>query len=338
VLIVDDDEPYCMYLRTLVRRLGCTTATASDGTEALQKLSEATFDLLLSDLEMPKLNGLELIEHVRAHPAAADIYAVMITSRGDVQSKVSALTLGFDDFLPKSAADIEVKARIASARRMLARQNAADAETARWRMLATRDELTNVGTRRTFIERATEHLTDARCIAVVMFDLDDFKNINDTYGHLMGDRILRDVGALFLSRTRREDVIARYGGDEFVLLVPDATLDEAAVIADRLAYEIGLLTWLAGTDTLRISATTGLAHSALMEKPEVDLLLDVADRDLYAKKWLRKNPPAAPEELYDYPSRADAASAAESIIDATTSAKARSLRQNGNGPNRSSSA
>jgi two-component system chemotaxis response regulator CheY len=301
VLIVDDDEPYRVFMRTLVRRLGCTVATAVDGAQALEKLTEADYDLLLSDLEMPKLNGLDLITHVRAHPTAFGIYAVLITSREDVQAKVAALTLGYDDFLPKSCADVEVKARIASARRMLARQRAADAETARWRLLATRDELTNVGTRRAFAERMTEHLTDERTVALVMFDLDDFKQINDTYGHLTGDRILRDIGAMFLGRTRREDMIARYGGDEFVLLLPDASLDEATVIANRLASDLSQLSWLVGTETLRITATTGLGHSSLLPSPETDQLLEAADRDLYAKKWLLKHSPAAGEEIYEYP-------------------------------------
>lgn len=301
VLIVDDDEPYRVFLRTLVRRLACTVATAVDGADALEQLDRGPFDLLLSDLEMPKLNGLDLIAHVRAHPTASKIYAVLITSREDVQSKVAALTLGYDDFLPKSCADVEVKARIASARRMLSRQLAADAETARWRLLATRDELTNVGTRRAFAERAREFLEEPGTVALVMFDVDDFKEVNDRYGHLTGDRILRDAGALFLSRTRCGDMIARYGGDEFVLLLPDTSLEEATVIAARLADDLASMSWLAGTDTLRITVSTGLGHSALLPSPEVDQLLDVADRDLYAKKWLRKHPPASGDEIYEYP-------------------------------------
>lgn len=301
VLIVEDDDAYRIYLRSLVRRLGCTAVTAVDGTDALSKLGQATFDLLLSDLEMPKLNGLDLIAHVRVHPTASTIYAVMITSRGDEQSKVAALTRGFDDFLPKSCSDVEVAARIGAAGRLLARHRALDAEVLRWRTLAERDELTNVATRRTFAERAAEKLVDERDIAVVMLDLDGFKAINDTNGHLAGDRILRDVGALFLSRTRRDDVVARYGGDEFVFLIADVTLEEATAFAERLISDVAQLTWLFGTDTLRITATAGIAHSTLLSPPSVDLLLDAADRDLYAKKFLKKHPPAESEEVYEYP-------------------------------------
>ena len=290
-----------MYLRTLVRRLGCHVATADDGADALAKLAAGAFDMLLSDLEMPKLNGLDLIEHVRAHSGVGSIYAVMITSRGDVQSKVEALARGYDDFLPKSAVEVEVRARIEAARRMLDRERVRNEEIERWRALAMRDELTGVGTRRTFVDRTASVLAEGRRTAVLLFDLDDFKHINDTHGHLTGDRILRDVGSLLLNNIRREDVVARYGGDEFVLLIPDIDLEEATSIAERLASDLTQLCWLVGTETVRISACTGVAHSTLLPTSTVDVLFDAADRELYAKKFLRKHPPVAPEEIYEYP-------------------------------------
>ena len=301
VLIVEDDDGYRTWLRSLVRRLGCTVAVAVDGTDALTKLTAATYDLLLSDLEMPKLNGLDLITHVRSHPTASMIYAVMITSRDDAQSKLAALTRGFDDFLPKSCGEVEVGAKVAAAGRLLARQRVREAELVHWRLLASRDELTNVATRRTFVEQAGQQLADGRPASVLLFDLDDFKRINDTWGHLTGDRILRDIGALFLAHTRREDVVARFGGDEFIFLAPEVDVEEAASIAERLITAIGQLSWLAGTDTLRITASVGLAHSVLLTDPTVDVLIEAADRDLYARKFLRKHPAAPPEELYEYP-------------------------------------
>ena len=301
VLIVEDDDAYRMYLRSLVRRLGCIAVTAIDGTDALAKLGEATFDLLLSDLEMPKLNGLDLITHVRVHPTAGTIYAVMLTGRGDEQSKLAALSRGYDDYLPKSSSEVEVAARIGAARRLLARQRALDAEVLRWRTLATRDELTGVASRRVFVDWVEEHIRRERPIAVVMLDLDGFKQINDANGHLAGDCILRDVGALFVSRTRREDMVARYGGDEFVFAVVDVTLGEATAVAQRFASDVATLGWQIGTEVVHVTATVGVAHSDLLPEPSVDLLLGAADRDLYAKKWLKKHPPEAPDTLYEYP-------------------------------------
>lgn len=301
MLIVEDDEAYRVYLQSLVRRLGCIVATATDGADALARLGEATFDLLLSDLEMPRLNGMDLITHVRAHPTAGTIYAVMITGRGDEQCKLAALSRGYDDYLPKSSSEVEVAARIGAARRLLERHRVLDAEMLRWRTLAMRDELTGVASRRVFVDWVEEHLRRELAVAVVMLDLDGFKQINDTNGHLAGDCILRDVGALFVRRTRREDLVARYGGDEFVFAFVGVTLDEATRLAQRFALGIADLSWQIGTEVLRITATAGIAHSDLLAAPSVDRLLDAADRDLYAKKWLKKHPPAALEGVYEYP-------------------------------------
>jgi diguanylate cyclase (GGDEF)-like protein len=301
VLIVDDDESFRIYLSSIIRRLGCLVTHASDGEDAFAQLSSSEFDLLLSDFEMPRLDGLELIAKVREAKDRSSIYAVMMTAHSGLESKVAALAYGYDDFLPKGSTEIEVVARIAAARRMLARQRQRDFEVETWRELATQDELTRVSTRRTFLEEARRLLAASHRIAVALFDLDDFKSVNDNWGHLTGDRVLRDVGALFLSFTRETDLVARFGGDEFVLLMVDLTPDEAICAAERLASGIASLHWTLGTTDLRIGITTGLGHSSLLAEPTVERLLDTADRDLYARKWLHKHPPQATETAYHYP-------------------------------------
>jgi diguanylate cyclase (GGDEF)-like protein len=121
-------------------------------------------------------------------------------------------------------------------------------------------------------------------VSVVLFDLDEFKHINDTYGHLAGDSVLRDVGALFLRSTRPQDLIARYGGDEFVLVVQGLFPHEARQIAARLQREIGALRWAVGERSFTIRVTTGFAASHHLPNPEVPRLLQAADRDLYRNK------------------------------------------------------
>ncbi|HEX8172300.1 MAG TPA: diguanylate cyclase [Thermoanaerobaculia bacterium] len=301
VLIVDDDDHFRAYVASLMTRLDCEVTEARNGEEGLALVARGGFDLLLSDREMPLLDGMALIAQVRASPITRDMYAVMITSYDDVESKVAALTAGYDDFLPKGCSEVEVTARIVAARRILSRQRTLGDAVRQWHTIATRDDLTNVATRRIFNERAEECLRSGHEVAVALIDLDDFKRVNDTHGHLMGDRILRDVGALFLRRTRHQDLIARYGGDEFVLLMTNVSLEEGTVVAERLAVEIGTLEWEAGTTPVSIGATTGIAHSSLLEERTVDRLVDAADRALYAKKWLRKHPHAADDSLYHYP-------------------------------------
>ena len=304
-LIVDDDDNYREFIGTLLTRFDFAVAHAGDGDEAVSQLAECAFDLLIIDCEMPKLNGLELIERVRSNRRCADIYALMLTGHEDLDTKITALRAGFDDFIHKSTGDAEMVAKLGAARRLVMRQRRLDSTVRELYGLATRDELTGLFNRRYFFTEAERLLAEGVVVNLVLYDLDHFKHVNDTYGHLAGDRILRDVGALFLSRTRAQDVIARYGGDEFVLLVSNAMLTEVEFISNRLAQDLCGLQWNFGDDVVTVGVTTGLASSALLEKATVSQLLNAGDRDLYKNKWVRHHPDLDPS-LYEYPvSRAD---------------------------------
>ncbi|HYI10675.1 MAG TPA: diguanylate cyclase [Thermoanaerobaculia bacterium] len=300
MLIVDDDPNFRAWLALLMRRLGFAVEVALDGVDALEILRVSAFDLVISDYDMPRMNGIDLIREIRETPQLANQYTVMLTAYDDLDSKVSALTTGYDDFLTKSCTEVEVMAKAIAAKRMLARNRQISAAANEWQALATRDELTGVATRRTLIDEAARSLAEGRTIGVALLDLDDFKPVNDTFGHLTGDRILRDIGALFLSRTRSHDLIARYGGDEFVLLVRDLPLEDLTGAADRLTAEVESLQWTSGEVMFTMKVTSGVAHSLLIPNATLDQLLEAADRDLYAKKWLKKHPGARPD-LYEYP-------------------------------------
>ena len=300
VLLVDDDENFRSWLTQLMRRLGFTVESATDGEHALTMLRESPVDLVISDYQMPRVDGFDLIRAIRADPALNNQYAVMLTSRDDIESKVAALTIGYDDFLAKSCTEVEVIAKVVAAKRVVSRQRILATAAREWQVLATRDELTGVATRRALFDEAERLLRENRAVGIAIIDLDDFKPVNDTFGHLTGDRILRDLGALFLARTRANDLIARYGGDEFLLLVADLPLDDLYGAAERLVGEMSSLQWSSGDVTFGITATSGIAHSSLIPEATLDQLLEAADRDLYAKKWLKKHP-GERAELYEYP-------------------------------------
>lgn len=299
VLVVDDDESFRGWITTLLRRAGLTVEVAADGLEALAHLGESSFDLMIADLEMPKMDGLTLIRHIRNAPQLAHQYAVMLTSHEDLDSKLAALTVGYDDFLAKSCGEAEVVAKVLAAKRMLARNRMLSAAASEWQTIASRDELTGVASRRALVDAAVQALGSGRPVGIAILDLDDFKPVNDTFGHLTGDRILRDIGALFLHRTRSNELIARYGGDEFVLLICDLPMDDVAGAAQRLVAEIEALSWSSGDATFTIRVTSGVAHSTLIEDVSFEKLLEAADRDLYAHKWIKKNPGTSPD-LYEY--------------------------------------
>jgi two-component system cell cycle response regulator len=301
VLVVEDDPNYRAWIMALTRRMGCSVDAARDGAAAVEHLASDDYDIAVVDHDMPRMTGVELIAHIRNHDRTATLYTIMLTATDDLDAKLHALGAGFDDFLGKSSTEAEIVAKLGVARRIASRQRTLDTTVRELRGLATRDELTGVFNRRVFIAETERLLSRGTALSVVLFDLDDFKAINDTYGHLAGDRVLRDIGAVFHRNTRPEDLIARYGGDEFVMVVPDLDVPHIEGLAQRLAREVRALQWSAGgTEPFTIDLTTGMASSRLLADPSVAQLLDAADRDLYKNKWVRRNPNER-LELYEYP-------------------------------------
>jgi two-component system cell cycle response regulator len=300
LLIVDDDANYRAYIAALTRRLGFWVDTANDGEAGFQRLAHAVYDVAIIDQEMPRLSGLELIARLRSHESTRSLYAVMLTGLEDIDTKLMALDAGFDDFLTKASTESEIVAKLVSARRLALRQRTMDIAVRDLYGLATRDDLTGVFNRRFFISEAERLLAEGIALNVVLLDLDSFKHVNDTYGHLAGDAVLRDVGTTLQRNTRPEDVVARFGGDEFVVAIPQLEIAGVERVAERLARAIAALEWRA-EPRFRIGASAGFASSRLLEKPTLAQLLNAADRDMYKNKWMRKHPDVRPE-LYEYPS------------------------------------
>src|SRR6266550_550278 len=183
-LIVDDESSYRSYISTLAERVGFTVQEAIDGPTALGMLSQTTFDVLIVNLDSPGISGLERI-------APHGTYAILLTSRDDVDKKIAALEAGYDDFLSKSATELEVVAELVAARRLITRQQTFDHLVRDLYGLASRDELTGVFNRRFLFAETEKLLSSGTAATLVLFDLDDFKRVNDTFGHLVGDRVLR---------------------------------------------------------------------------------------------------------------------------------------------------
>ncbi len=301
LLIVDDDDNYRTYVAALARRLGFWVDTAVHGEAALDRLAQGTYDVAVVDQEMPRLNGVETIRRIREQPSTNDLFAIMLTGREDVDTKLAALDAGFDDFLTKSSSEPELIAKLVAARRLAARHRSMDAAIRDLYSLSTRDDLTGVFNRRFFISEAERMLAERVPLNVILIDIDDFKQINDTFGHLTGDGVLRDIGTALHTNTRAEDIVARFGGDEFIVAVPQLEVETIERIASRLTLALEALRW----DTphaFHVGASAGIASSHLLASPTLIQLITVADRDMYKNKWLRKHPGVRPE-LYEYPSR-----------------------------------
>ncbi|HET7433175.1 MAG TPA: diguanylate cyclase [Thermoanaerobaculia bacterium] len=293
ILAVDDDPSYLRRLRLILTRSGFEVDLCFDPAEAVERMrSERDLDVLLVDYSMPQMDGIETVRRARAACNLPGLYTILLTATDGTDIKLRALESGFDDFMSKRWSDSEIVAKLRSAARRLTMERRLRVENEALQTLALTDELTGIANRRALFREAEELLRDGRSLSVVLFDLDRFKQINDTYGHLMGDRILTGVAAALKEHTRVGDVIARYGGDEFVLLLPNTPLDDAQALADRLALILRDLRWSVADVAVSISAACGVACGS------GDLLALLARCD---ERMYRKKVRAASPELRDQP-------------------------------------
>jgi two-component system, cell cycle response regulator len=285
VLAVDDDPSYLAWVRHTLGTVGLRVRTALRGEEAIEVLRESDFDILMVDLRMPALDGYATLAKVREQFGDQNLYALLVSGDDSQSTRLEALARGFDDFVPKSADQKELLARLQSAGRILRRQRLLQRENAQLRNLATTDELTGCANRRHFFERLDSMLrSDRRPVNIAIFDLDDFKRINDTHGHVTGDRVLRDVGELLRTETRLDDVVARYGGDEFAMLIPGVLALEAALIAERIRGAIHRLHWPVSTEVLTVTASVGVLSTDDLPNGSATQLLDLCDKRMYERK------------------------------------------------------
>jgi diguanylate cyclase (GGDEF)-like protein len=286
ILAVDDDPIYLRYVKIVLMRAGFEVDVASDGAEAIERVSDGCdIDLLLIDLTMPGIDGIETVRRIQNECRVPGLYTILLTASEGTETKLRALNGGLDDFLPKNSSESEILAKIRSAARRLEMERRLHLQNEEWQLLALTDELTGVANRRALFRAGQEVLSSGRGLSVVLFDLDRFKQINDTFGHLTGDHILADVAATFKANTRYGDIIGRYGGDEFVLLLPDTGLDEARQISERILDKIRQLSWAISDRELTVNAQSGLATS--IPGSTFSDLLSQCDEALYRGKGLK---------------------------------------------------
>jgi diguanylate cyclase (GGDEF)-like protein len=234
VLVADDDPDAREALAELLQP-EWEVLTATDGEEALDLAREERPDLVLMDLSMPRLDGLQALERMRADPATAEVPVIFVSARGEASLKARALDLGAVDYLQKPFSHRELRARIERTLRLARSQTAL-------RELAQTDPLTGLANLRAFrarledeVKRARRYRTPLTC---VMADMDQLKPVNDQLGHTVGDRAIAAVAAVIRAELRETDFGARYGGDEFVLLLPHTGVEEGRVLAERVCARL----------------------------------------------------------------------------------------------------
>jgi diguanylate cyclase (GGDEF)-like protein len=277
ILVVDDIPLNAKLLAAWLTSEHYVVSTAADGFEALAKIDVEQPDIILLDAMMPGLDGFETCRRIKADVAMAHIPVVMVTALSEVDDLVRGFEAGADDFLIQPVNGLALVARVRS---QLQRKRYNE----RIREEALVDPLTGAFNRRYFDAHASR--LAARCrtarkpIAVVMVDVDHFKRINDTHGHAAGDRVLKEVVDRVTSALRPSDLVTRRGGDEFAVVMPEADLDAAIRVGERLCGRIGD----APIEGVAVTVSIGAAASTPDEEEELDATLERADASLYEAK------------------------------------------------------
>lgn len=245
ILIADDDASSRLLLKAVATKLGHDCLVAEDGSSAWELLSSEPIDVLLTDWMMPGVEGPELCRRVRDELGSNYVYIVLITGLGQPERVLEGMSAGADDYLIKPVEPFALQTRLVAAERvtLLHRQVAHfrdQLEEANRELLgqSLTDALTGLGNRRHMEEdlRRTHSraLRTGRSYSMALFDIDHFKLYNDHYGHLAGDEALREVSRCLRGLVREGESLYRYGGEEFLLLMPDCPVDNAALAAARL--------------------------------------------------------------------------------------------------------
>lgn len=294
ILIVEDDPVNTRLVGSLLTRWGYEVIPAGDGEEALQILErERTIPLVIVDWMMPKMDGIELCREIRKRFSEPYIYLILLTTRDQPDDVVKGFEAGADDYLIKPVHNSELNARIRAAKRIIDLQAELIATQETLRIQATHDTLTGLWNRGALFEALARELDRARRqenpLAVVMIDLDYFKRINDTHGHLIGDEVLREVARRVGGAVRSYDVIGRYGGEEFLVIAPGYDGDGAMGFAERLRRLFEEVPIPTSGPTLKLTLSAGVVTLPKGQKTDITKLLSAVDDALYKAKSSGRN-------------------------------------------------
>jgi len=294
ILIADDELATQRVLQSLLVKHGYEVVLARNGRETLEALERKDApNLLILDWLMPDIDGIDICRRVRQRGSEHYVYIIMLTAKTETEDFVEGLDAGMDDYLSKPFHPDELRARVRAGERVLALQEKLVVQ-------ATRDHLTGVLNRGTVIEMGQRELAHAERkgepAALIVADVDNFKRVNDTYGHLAGDAVLCETAKRLTSRLRSYDVLGRYGGEEFVIFLPGCTDSDARSIGEELRAAVASEPIPTEAGPVRITMSFGLTATKPGDSAKWEDLVRLADEALYRAKRGGRNRVAGPPE------------------------------------------
>jgi len=303
ILVVDDHEDNIELLRARLEARGYEVEGATDGQAALEMVDKVCPDLILLDVMMPKMDGMEVARRLKARIANKEIPfipIIMQTALDSTEQKVEGLDAGAIDYVTKPINFAELEARVSSQLHVKSLQDALAASKRelsdlndKLREISLTDGLTQIENRRSLEDRLHDMWQHSvrlhEPIALVMCDIDKFKSVNDHYGHQAGDSVLKEFAQLLKSEAREIDRVGRYGGEEFLLILPGTVLDAAVTFAERLREKVEKHTFTYAGGTLCRTMSCGVAGSPHPRVKDQEALLKASDDALYVAKETGRN-------------------------------------------------
>ncbi len=306
VLIVDDDASILGVVSEVLEDDGYVVTTAGSGEEAMEILRANQFSLVMSDIRLPGINGVEVLEYVKRVSPRTNV--IMITSHGSLETSIDAIKHGAYDYLLKPFEDLSLISTAAkraidafnleSERSQLIRSlKLSNKELARLNGvlhgMAVRDGLTELFNHRYINEILDKHVemsaVEGANLTVIFIDVDHFKKFNDEHGHQNGDVILRELSALMCENVRNKDIVARWGGEEFVVVSPTTDEETATHLADSLRNSIAGHAFMNGTLRSNTQVTISAGVASLHKYQTKSALIEAADTALYEAKENGRN-------------------------------------------------
>jgi len=294
VLIAEDGAVSRHMLQALLVKWGYEVVATADGNEALGILEgEGAPRLAILDWMMPGMEGAQICARVREHLERPYVYMLLLTARNDKQDLLRGLELGADDYLTKPFDSKELRARLLVGQRILDLQDGLLAAQEELRFRATHDALTGVPNRSMVMEALGAELNRQKrsrgVVAIALLDIDHFKDINDTHGHLCGDEVLRNVAHLVKDCVRPYDTVGRYGGEEFLIVISSIDMVGAMALAERVRTTLSSSPISTQFGDVPVTVSLGVAVGKNDESILPDHLLSRADQALYQAKRLGRN-------------------------------------------------
>ena len=292
VLVVDDVSQNLQVIADILEEVGYDTTFATSGEQALERIAIAQPDLILLDLMMPGMDGFEVCTRLKSEPKLAGIPVIFLTASQEKHHLVEAFGQGAVDYITKPFNAPELLARVRTHLELKHTQDQLRQCLKELERLAITDSLTQIGNRRHISGLAQQEFNRAcryhRVFSLLIFDIDHFKKVNDTYGHSVGDQVLKIIAKTVLRSLRKVDYFGRWGGEEFLVIIPEIDGKTAVTVAERLREGIAQTIISVGEQSLYVTVSIGVASYKSADQT-IDAILERADQALYHAKKQGRN-------------------------------------------------